>query len=142
MNLGQAVVSLGNGCYAWREDISPAPTILAYTLLCIHDTMAFAEMRLRPSAERRTSKPAPKPAEEDQPDVLSALTERMLTVLRAAFRAGDKLSFAEVCQRAGCAKSKHAHEMLQRLHLRGLIHSGGKNRGTVYWAEEQSESTT
>lgn len=63
------------------------------------------------------------------------LARRFVNALRLAHSVGSRLSFSELCERAGCAPSGHAHELLHRLRLRGVVRLAGSGRATVYWAE-------
>lgn len=126
MNLGQALISIGHGCYEWRQDISPGFSVLAFEAK--HDpveartyilSVTYGKKKL--GAERG----------------LNALGEKMVRILHAAFEQSMKLSFAELCTQAGVSSTaSYARDTLAFLYKNGKVQRTGKRRGTVYWAEE------
>lgn len=112
MNMAQAVISLGFGCYAWKGVVT-APGALKKTFEQIHAG------EWKPTSEH------------------AELIEKMLAVLRAAGKSGQRLSRKQICTKLGVPP--HMARMARRL-LKWLCDSGAANRdgsrcGAVYWAE-------
>lgn len=124
MNLGQALISIGHGCYKWRQDISPGFSVLA------REATRNAP-QLRNHIDGAHYKKLTWQARE-----LNEFARKLVRILFDAHQRSTKLGFAELCEQAGVPQSSgYAKRTLTFLQKRGLVHREGKNRGAVYWAE-------
>lgn len=124
--------------YAWREVTGPSEL----ARLAIEFATNYAEhrtMRLVNSTAQQVGAElygAPKSEDAAQERIWSSeLIAKVISVLRAAGRGRERLSFGEVCHRARVSATRHVLYLLTDLTDRGLVHSTGKNRGRVYWAD-------
>lgn len=141
MNKAQMMISLGEGCFEWRTDLLPARSVLALELQrqpTFRAGMTNREYRLTP--EERAVRIDRLDAARCAPTSRLGVTQaKLLNVLRLATRNGQRLSYSEICERAGLQPGGATHRVLVQLFKRKLIEREGQNRGAVYWAGEEGD---
>lgn len=138
MNKAQLMTSLGESCFEWRTDLLPARSVLALELQrqpTFRAGMTNREYRLTP-AERTVRIDRLDAARCEPTTALGVTQKKLLNVLRLATRNGQRLSYSEICERAGLQPSGSTHRVLGQLFKLNLVEREGQNRGAVYWAEE------
>lgn len=142
MNKAQMMTSLGEGCFEWRTDLLPTFSVLAFELQrqpTFRAGMTNREYHLTPE-ERKVRIERLDAARSEPSAKLGVTQEKLLSVLRLATRNGQRLGYAEICERAGLQASGATHRVLGQLFKRKLVAREGQNRGAVYWAEEEAHA--
>lgn len=139
MNMAEMMNSLGEGCFEWRTELLLPRSVLALEMLrqpTFRTGMTDREYRLTP-AERTVRIDRLDAARCEPTNALGVTQNKLLSVLRLATRNGQRLSYSEICERAGLQPSGSTHRVLGELLKLKLIERAGQNRGAVYWAEEE-----
>lgn len=121
MNRAQAIIPLGFGCFAWRDDGPPVRrgrSAFALELRRCHNALEhpFQDERQRLRREE-----------------VKAFAEKALDLLRTA---RERLDFGQICVRLGVAdaKSRTLRNVMDRLCDEGSVQRLGTYR-KVYWVE-------
>lgn len=133
MNRGQAFYLNARHEVAFREDVSVAGALS----LCAssHPVLAFGEF-LHENHCGQMVRGRGASAYREKVSVRA----RMLEALRKAWRNGRRLSFEQLCEQLGLARSRHMRALLNWLCAEGVarrVGHGHSGRGTVYWAEDE-----
>lgn len=138
MNMAEMMNSLGEGCFEWRTELLLPRSVLALELLR-QPAYRSGIVKFRPYVNQFATQQGPPSAPRRRRHPSLGIAKKLLDVLLAAWRAGEKLGFAEICTRAGLSKCGATRSALEMLHHQELAKREGKNRGAVYWAEGDEE---
>lgn len=155
MNVAQVLISLGNGCYEWREDASPqlinpftverGPCLLAFELSRM-PAFRVGSVRFRsytnqagtftaPARECPKTPCRPSTSYRKRRDLSQEEKEAVSSAqLKVIEEADGRLSFAEICTRAKCEFNQSTRRILQEHIEAKEVEMAGHGRAARYWA--------
>jgi hypothetical protein len=127
VNWGQALIPLGDGRYAIREDVLPPFSVLAIELRRWHEAYPTTAQVIR-KRERNAVKLFD---DERRPEL--SLADRVLVALKVAAGKGRRLGCKELCDILRASpKSKRVEKALRRFTRQGLVERQGLTKGATY----------
>ncbi len=125
MNMAQAI-ELIDGKYQWRCDTGPGFSVLLLELSRMPVFRMFSVTHIPTVGYRKRHAMSPIERQE--------IAARQIEVLRTACE--ERLSFAEICARAGCEFNQTTRQILQEHIDARSVETCGRGRAARYWARK------